>query len=400
MAQSAFACFRGAAAVMADDLVTAPSSGITVHACGDAHLVNFGLYASPERTLVFDLNDFDETLPGPFEWDVARLAASAVVAARENGFSRKQSCSAARTAVAAYRFHMREYATAPTLGIWYERIEAEAAAAVLNSAERAAARRRIARTRAHTSERLLAKLTIATDDGTPRIADQPPLVTHIDTDRWQAELLDMYRSYVASLAEERRALVSRFRVVDFATKVVGVGSVGTLCFVALLLDDTDSPLFLQVKEAQESVLSVAPGAPTVDDEGSRVVNGQRMLQAATDVFLGWSRAGTRDFYVRQLQDMKGSVNVAALSARALNEYLELCAWALARAHARSGEAARIAGYLGRGDAFSHPMAACGRVRAGRQAGGSGAVPPGRGRPPSAGGGGRTPRGKGRRSPGG
>jgi uncharacterized protein (DUF2252 family) len=356
MASSPFAFYRGGAAVMADDLLTAPSSGITVQSCGDAHLVNFGVYASPERALVFDLNDFDETLPGPFEWDVARLAASAVVAARDSAFSAAQSRAAVLAAVKAYRLQIRRYADQSALAIWYERVDADQAASVVTAADRDAVKRGLARTRTHTSDRLLAKLTVTSAGGAPRIVDQPPLVTHVDVDRWQDELRDLYRSYLESLSQDRRTLVSHFRIIDFATKVVGVGSVGTLCFIVLLMDDTDSPLFLQIKEAGQSVLSVAPGAPTVDHEGARVVNGQRTLQAASDLFLGWARSGGRDFYLRQLQDMKGSVKLTLLSPRALCEYLEVCGWVLARAHARGGQARRIAGYLGSSDTFDRAMA--------------------------------------------
>jgi uncharacterized protein (DUF2252 family) len=328
-------------------------SGITVQACGDAHLVNFGLFASPERELVFDLNDFDETLRGPFEWDVARLASSAVVAARSNGFA--DDVAAARVALMSYRQHILRYASASTLAIWYERIDAGVAAKVFRSVEPAAVKRALARSRAHTSERLLTKLTTKGTDGLPRIVDQPPLITHVDIERWRVELDELYQTYLSSLTADRLTLVSRFRVADFATKVVGVGSVGTLCFVALLLDSTGAPLFLQLKEAQPSVLAIVPGAPTVDHQGARVVVGQRIVQAVSDQFLGWARAGGRDFYVRQLHDMKGSPNIAAFSAPVLHEYLALCGWALARAHARSGEAARIAGYLGTGDAFDRAM---------------------------------------------
>jgi uncharacterized protein (DUF2252 family) len=356
MAASPFAFYRGAAAVMADDRLSAPSAGSTVQCCGDAHLANFGVFASPERTLVFDLNDFDETLTGPFEWDVARLAASAVVAARGSGFTPEQSEAAARAAVKSYRLQIRRYASQTTMATWYEHVDVEAAASTLKSSDRNVVQKGIARSRTRTSERLLTKLTVAGQDGAPRIVDQPPLVTHVDIDRWRTELDDLYRSYLGSLSHERNTLVSRFRAVDFAMKVVGVGSVGTLCFSELLLDDTDSPLFLQVKEAQPSVLTIAPEAPSVDHEGARVVNGQRILQATPDLFLGWARSGGRDFYVRQLQDMKGSVNVGALSARALTEYVEACGWVLARAHARSGEAARIAGYLGSADPFDRAMA--------------------------------------------
>jgi uncharacterized protein (DUF2252 family) len=356
MTDSPFAYFRGAAAVMADDLLTAPSAGITVQSCGDAHLLNFGVFGSPERALVFDITDFDETSPAPFEWDVARLATSAVLAARASGFTPDQGRAAALAAVNSYRLKMQSYADRSTLAIWYERVDAKAAASVLQSVPQSFVKREIAKMKAHTSSRLLAKLTVTSSDGTPRIVEQPPLVTHLETDRYLDELREMYETYRESLPYERQTLISRFHVVDFAAKAVGVGSVGTLCFVALLLDDTNAPLFLQVKQAEPSVLAVTATAPNVDHQGQRVVHGQRVMQAVSDQFLGASRVGKRDFYVRQLQDMKGSVDVALLPPRSLREYLELCGWVLARAHARSGAAPDIAGYLGCSDRFDRAMA--------------------------------------------
>jgi uncharacterized protein (DUF2252 family) len=356
MAESAFAFYRGGAAIMADDLLHAPTSGITVQACGDAHIGNFGLFASRERSLVFDVNDFDETLPGPFEWDVARLAASAFIAAQHNGFDPTYAGKVARAAVRSYCTHMRAYADWSTVQVWYEQVGVDIAASILRPQDRGAADRLVAKARTRTSERLFAKLTTTDDQGRLKIADQPPVISHVDPERWGDELQQVAASYLESLTDDRRALVSRFRPVDFALKVVGVGSVGTRCFVGLFLDDAGFPLFLQLKEASASALQVHPGAPLVEHEGARVVKGQRLIQAAPDIFLGWSRAGTSDYYVRQLQDMKGSIDLPTLRPAQLLTYAELCGWALARAHARVGQAARIAGYVGSGREFTRAMA--------------------------------------------
>jgi uncharacterized protein (DUF2252 family) len=355
MAESAFEFYRGGAAIMANDLLHAPISGITVQACGDAHIGNFGLFASPERSLVFDVNDFDETLPGPFEWDVARLAASAFIAAQHNGLDQVYAGKVARAAARSYCRRMSAYASQSTLQVWYEQVEVDVAASILRSADRRAVQRAVAKARTRSSDRLLAKLTTTDDHGRLMIADQPPVISHIDMERWGDELNQVSVSYLESLTDDRRALVSRFRAVDFALKVVGVGSVGTRCFVALFLDDAGYPLFLQLKEASASVLQVQPGAPPVDHEGARVVKGQRLIQAAPDIFLGWSRAGTSDFYVRQLQDMKGWIDLATLKPAQLVEYAGQCGWSLARAHARGGQAARIAGYVGSGRVFTRAM---------------------------------------------
>jgi uncharacterized protein (DUF2252 family) len=356
MAASPFAFYRGAAAIMTRDLLTAPSSGICVQACGDAHLSNFGLYASPERALVFDLNDFDETLPAPFEWDVARLAASMVIASRDNGFEREDARTAAMAALASYRERIRGYARLPTMDIWYDRVDVQAAARVVRSVKASTLRRDVAKIRQRSSERLLSKLTTSDNAGNVRIVDQPGLISHLGIEQHREELQQLLELYLASLAPERRVLVGRFRFVDFGFKVVGVGSVGTLCFVALALDDADQPLFLQVKEATKSVLEVRPGSPVVEQNGERVVIGQRLMQAVSDIFLGWSRVNDRDYYVRQLHDMKGSVDVAALPPKVMCEYAALCGWVLARAHARAGEPARIAGYLGNSDNFDRALA--------------------------------------------
>jgi uncharacterized protein (DUF2252 family) len=357
MAASAFAFYRGAAAVMAADLGSTPVTGIEVAACGDAHLSNFGLFASPERRLLFDVNDFDETLVAPWEWDVKRLAASGVVAAIENGLDHTQSADVARGAVRSYRERMITFAQMAALDVYYSRVDADTLHSVLKAVPRKQIDKALAATRRNTSARAMAKLTVTTDDGLPRIVDQPPIVVHPPELERELPLIQAAVSdYQASLHADVSTLLSRFHPVDAAHKVVGVGSVGTRCFIALLLDDKDAPLFLQVKEAQPSVLERYWRPSPIEHAGQRVVSGQRVMQSASDIFLGWSSAEGYHFYVRQLRDMKGSAPIAALPSSALIEYLELCGWALARAHAQSGRAAEIAGYLGSSDVFDEAVA--------------------------------------------
>jgi uncharacterized protein (DUF2252 family) len=355
MASSPFAFFRGAAGIMTRDLATQAGTGVTVHACGDAHLSNFGVFASPERRLVFDLNDFDETALGPWEWDVKRLAASAVIAGLDNGFVPGQCEAAARAAVEAYREWTRRYATFDTLDVWYTLVDATRALELSRSVD-PRAKRALERSRERTSQRLLQRLA-TTDVDPPQIVDQPPLLSHVDIEHHRGDLDDIYRSYLESLPDERRILLEQFHVVDFARKVVGVGSVGTSCYVALLLDDRGAPLFLQLKQATQSVIEQAGGRHQFEHEGRRVVAGQRVMQATGDIFLGWTRAAGLDGYVRQLADMKGSVRLDRLTPATLIDYVEVCGWTLARAHARSGQAAVIAGYLGSGDSFDGAVAA-------------------------------------------
>jgi uncharacterized protein (DUF2252 family) len=357
MAASPFAFLRGSAAVMAADLASQPHTGLTVQLCGDAHLLNFGLYASPERTLLFDLNDFDETFPGPFEWDVKRLAASVAVAGRENGHSDAKAHRAALEATAAYRTALRGLARKGELAVWYERIDADSLLPLVRSARH---RRRVesslTRARRRTSLHAVGKLT-ETVDGRRRIVHDPPLLEPAgaaDT----ASLRKIFSDYRSTLSEERRLLLDRYRFVDAARKVVGVGSVGTRCFIVLLAGrDQDDPLFLQIKEARKSVLEEhLPSGPYVHP-GHRVVAGQRLLQAASDIFLGWMTGPQgRAFYWRQLRDMKGSADVAGMSPEALTAYARLCGTALARAHARSGDRIAIAAYLGNTDTFEHAVA--------------------------------------------
>ena len=355
MAASPFGFFRGAAAVMAADLAATSVTGIEVPACGDAHLSNFGLFASPERQLLFDVNDFDETLPAPWEWDVKRLAASGVVAARQNGFDGAQSEEAARGAVRSYRERMITFAQLGALDVYYSRVDTNSVVQVMAAVPRKQIDKALAAARRNTSARALAKLTVSTS-GSPRIVDQPPLVVHPPEVTSDEPLIDAaVAAYTASLREDVAALFSRFRPVDVAHKVVGVGSVGTRCFVVLLVDDKDDPLFLQVKEAQPSVLERYWRPSPIEHPGQRVVAGQRVMQSASDIFLGSSSAQGHHFYVRQLRDMKGSAPIEALPPAALTQYLELCGWALARAHAQSGRAAEIAGYLGSSGVFDEAV---------------------------------------------
>ncbi|MCF4137968.1 DUF2252 domain-containing protein [Streptomyces sp. Tue 6430] len=357
MAVSPFAFLRGSAAVMTADLAAGQHTGLTVQLCGDAHLLNFGLYASPERALVLDFDDFDETFPGPFEWDVKRLAASVAVAARENGHSEARARRAALETAAAYRTAVRRLSRLGELAVWYEHIEADRLLPLIRSARR---RRRaeasLTRARRRTGLQPLDRLTVVVD-GRRRIVHDPPLLEPAGAPD-SAALRKIFSDYRSTLSEERRLLLDRFRFADAARKVVGVGSVGTRCFVVLLTGrDTDDPLFLQLKEARPSVLEEhLPGGAYVHP-GHRVVAGQRLLQAASDVFLGWTTGPQgRAFYWRQLRDTKGSADVAGMTPADLAAYARLCGTALARAHARSGDRIAIAGYLGDADTFEHAVA--------------------------------------------
>jgi uncharacterized protein (DUF2252 family) len=363
MAATEFAFLRGAPAIMASDLAQSPNTGLTVQLCGDAHLSNFGLYASPERRLVFDLNDFDETLPGPFEWDVKRLAASIAVAARQNGFKDVCAVDGAVDAARAYRTMMARLAGMSELDVWYQSLDATM---LLQLAKRKRGRREVeeslSEAERHTNLQALRKLTGPGPDGTPRIRYQPPLLVPFaelgfDRDTEEETIRRVFTDYRSTLQEDRRALLERFRYVESAMKVVGVGSVGTRCSMALLLGETTStPLFLQVKEAEESVLAPYLKASRYEHQGHRVVAGQRLMQATSDIFLGWSTGPEgRYFYVRQLRDMKGSANVPEMDKAMLRAYAELCGQTLARAHARSGDRVAIAAYLGSGNSFDQAM---------------------------------------------
>ncbi len=371
MSASPFAFFRGAAAVMAADLAGTPVSGLRVQACGDAHLSNFGAFAAPDRRLVFDLNDFDESLPGPWEWDLKRLAASFAIAGRESGFKRKQRELAVLTGARAYREAMREFAAQSNLEVWYARFDVEAALHEVEDedpTEVERIRKGVTKARSKDSLRALRKLTEVVD-GELRIRSEPPLLVPAeelladDEGHDLAELLTgVLDAYRASLPADRQHLLDGYRMRHIARKVVGVGSVGTRAWVILLTgaDDSD-PLFLQAKEAEASVLEPYAGASHYRNHGRRVVEGQRLMQAASDIFLGWCPAvgidgRQRDFYVRQLWDWKRSAEVERLTPRGLEVYARMCGWTLARAHARSGDRIAIAAYLGGGDAFDRAIA--------------------------------------------
>ncbi|MEU3465920.1 DUF2252 domain-containing protein [Streptomyces sp. NPDC006733] len=371
MIESPFRFYRGAAAVMAGDLAATPSTGLRVQLCGDAHLMNFRLLASPERNLLFDINDFDETLPGPWEWDVKRLAASMVIAARENGFSSAESAAIVAATVRSYRERMREFAGMRTLDVWYARADAEMlqvlASGRLAKRGRSQVSKALAKARTRDSLQAFGKLTELVD-GERRIASQPPMITRaaeLLPDLERHELEDMIRELISrygkSLQSDRRHLLGTYTLVDMARKVVGVGSVGTRCWIMLLLGrDGQDPLFLQAKEAGASVLAPYAGASQLATQGERVVAGQRLMQAASDIFLGWERVRApdgveRDFYVRQLRDWKGVVDPSLMVPRGMTLFGELCGATLARAHARSGDRIAIAAYLGRGDAFDRAL---------------------------------------------
>ena len=355
MVESPFACFRGAAAIMAHDLASTPTSGIEVQACGDAHLLNFGVWATPERHLVFEVNDFDETLPAPFDWDVKRLAASVFVAGRDNGFADRDCALAARAGVAEYRERMTTLAGSNQLDRWYDRIDIDQVLAVVRPAQRDQAERVVRKARRRTNLATLDKLTTVADGGR-RFVDDPPLIERLIAEEYVFRVRAAYREYVRSLPEDRRVLLRRFEFVDAARKVVGVGSVGTDTRVVLLRGSGEGdPLFLQIKEAQPSVLEPHCRPCAYRHQGRRVVCGQRLMQAASDIFLGWMRSDDRHYYVRQLRDMKGSVEIERLSAEGLAGYARLCGAELARAHARGGDADAIAGYLGRNDRFDRAV---------------------------------------------
>jgi uncharacterized protein (DUF2252 family) len=370
MSASPFAFFRGAAAVMAADLAGTPVSGLRVQACGDAHLSNFGAFAAPDRRLVFDLNDFDESLPGPWEWDVKRLTASFAIAARENGFKRGERGAAVLAAARSYREAMRGFASQGNLGVWYARFDVEAAMGEIEAEPKLTrqVRRGVAKARSKDSIRALEKLTHVVD-GELRIRADPPLIVPAEelmaaeeTRDLEQLLLSVLDSYRASLPADRQHLLDGYRFRHMARKVVGVGSVGTRAWIVLLTGAGDSdPLFLQAKEAQASVLEPYVGASRFDNHGQRVVEGQRLMQAASDIFLGWCPAigfdgEQRDFYLRQLWDWKRSVEIERLTPHGLELYARMCGWTLARAHARSGDRIAIAAYLGGGDAFDKAIA--------------------------------------------
>ncbi len=370
MLVSPFAFYRGAAAIMAADLAGTPRSGLSVQLCGDAHLENFGMFAAPDRELVFDINDFDETLPGPWEWDVKRLAASFAVAGRGRGFDEGQRRSVVLAAAGEYRTAMRRFAEERNLDVWYKRLNVswlhDHWQGATKKKELAEFERDIAKARTKDSLRAFSKLT-AQVDGELRIISDPPLIVPIEelfpenVDEAERRVRGVMQGYRKTLADDRRHLFDQYRHVHTARKVVGVGSVGTRAFIALFIGrDGQDPLFLQAKEAEASVLERFTSPCDYDHQGQRVVEGQRLMQAASDIFLGWL-TGTgpdgrrRHFYVRQLWDQKGSARVDVMNHREMTTYGQICGGTLARAHARSGDRIAIASYLGRGDTFDRAI---------------------------------------------
>jgi uncharacterized protein (DUF2252 family) len=382
MLVSPFTFYRGAAKIMAADLDAAPTAGLNVQLCGDAHLSNFGAFASPERTLLFDVNDFDETLPGPFEYDVKRMAVSFTIAARNNGFTNADARAATLASVTAYRLAMARFAEMPTMGIWYARLSEQDleravkhATRALKRTENASAVKRAekraekAAEKAHTRDSLQALSKLAERvDGQYRIVSQPPIVVPLrdlservgmSSEEMERIVHEQFRAYRATLQDDRRQLLERFEVVDMARKVVGVGSVGMRAFIVLLQGrDQQDPLFLQVKEATRSVLEDHLPKSRYQQPGERVVQGQRMMQAASDIFLGWTtgQEANRYLYWRQLRDMKGSAVVEAMQPGELAFYARVCGQTLARAHARSGDPIALAAYLGKKDRFDQSIA--------------------------------------------
>jgi uncharacterized protein (DUF2252 family) len=357
MMVSPFTFYRGAPAVMAADLSRTPSTGIDLQICGDAHLLNFGTFATPERNLVFDLNDFDETQVGPWEWDLKRLGASLVVAARTGGMADSYGLEAVLRCSAEYRSEMAKMADLSAYEVWHSRIDVESIMAVAPDKQaRSIVRQGAAKARGRTSLQALAKLTTVCD-GRRVIVEDPPVVVRL-TDAQHEQARAFVKAYLATLEPDRALLLDRYEFVDAALKVVGVGSVGTRCFVVLLAGKADlDPLFLQVKEAQASVLAPYVGRSRYSNHGKRVVAGQRIMQAAGDAFLGWARVGSFDTYVRQLRDMKGSVQPEAGRPEDLTAYGRLCGATLARAHARAGHPALLAAYLGASTTFDESLAA-------------------------------------------
>jgi uncharacterized protein (DUF2252 family) len=388
MMVSPFTFYRGAAKIMAADLKDTPRAGLTVQLCGDAHLSNFGMFASPERRLLFDLNDFDETLPGPFEYDVKRMSASFTIAARHNGFSKGEAREAALASVSAYRTTMAEFAGMSTMEIWYAHVSEETLLAAMNrqaaakkdksqkkatrdravtKGQEKAAKKQVEKARTRDSLQALSKLGELVD-GRYRIVSQPPIVVPArdlnltaygtSADELQQTIREQFRAYRATLQDDRRHVLEKFQVIDVARKVVGVGSVGTRAFIVLLQGrDQQDPLFLQVKEATASVLEDHLPKSRYKQPGERVVQGQRMMQAASDIYLGWTKGvlQNRYLYWRQLRDMKGSAEVESMQPSALAFYARTCGWTLARAHARSGDPIAITTYLGKSDEFDQAI---------------------------------------------
>jgi uncharacterized protein (DUF2252 family) len=360
MMQSPFTFYRGAALNMAEDLSSTPVSGLRVQACGDSHLLNFGFFATPERREIFDINDLDESLPAPWEWDVKRLAASFVLACRSNGFSEQCARDTVLSCIRSYRQRMAEFSQMSVLDVWYAQIDTESVIPIIKDEQ----------TRKRSQERLIKarKRGVLEHDfpklaevvgQLPRIKDNPPLIYHLGAaDEFSAGVRAAFARYRDSMEKDRQLLLDHYQLQDLAIKVVGVGSVGTWCGILLLLASARDPLFLQVKEARASVLESYTGKSVFHNHGQRVVNGYRLMQSASDLFLGWTVGPTgRHFYIRQLNDMKVKVLVELFNPSVMAEYAKLCGWALAMAHARSGEPSKISGYLGKSDRFDKAIAA-------------------------------------------
>ena len=359
MLQTPFTFYRGSAGVMAGDLARMPTTNIHVQACGDAHLLNFGGFATPERRLLFDINDLDETLPAPWEWDVKRLVASFVLAARANRLSDRDGQDAAIACAGSYRRAMRDFAGMDVLDTWYARLDEAAYLAMLPKYQKAVLSKRIAKATARSSAELVFPKLVEVEGQQSRIREDPPTLFHPEEAR-SAEYMDLIREalaqYRSTLAEDRRVLFDRYRLVDVAVKVVGIGSVGTLCMVLLMMSIAGHPFFLQIKEANASVLEAYAGKSVYAHHGERVVQGQRLMQPASDLFLGWATGPKgRQFYLRQLRDVKLSPLVETYDAEMLSIYGKACGWVLARAHAKAGDPWSISGYLGRQDEFDEAM---------------------------------------------
>ena len=356
MLRTPFTFYRGSAGLMASDLATTPTTNLRVQACGDCHLLNFGAFATPERNLVFDINDFDETLPAPWEWDVKRLAASFAVAMLDRGLSDEKARDAAVECVRAYREHLREYSKMTPLEVWYDRLDEQRLLAMApDAAAKARRKKMLAQARERVGEYLVPKIS-GVIGGHHRLLDQPPILFHPQDDESMEKALEALEDYRVSLPDPVRVLFDRYRLQDIAAKIVGIGSVGTRCFVGLFFSAENHPLLLQFKEACPSVLAPYAGASIYQNQGQRIVMGQRLMQCSSDIFLGWTqnRAGYH-FFGRQLRDMKFSVPVETGDPKLAGHYADLCGWTLARAHAKSGDASTISGYLGKTDAFDRAV---------------------------------------------
>jgi uncharacterized protein (DUF2252 family) len=360
MMVSPFTFYRGTANIMAADLAPTPATGIRAQLCGDSHLLNFGGFATPERRLVLDINDFDETLPGPWEWDLKRLAASFIMAARSNGFSKADQREAAQTCAESYREHIEHYADMPTLDVWYAALDiANVMSIATDKSARARLHKRIRKTKARQVAEHQSPSMAEEKNGKYVIKDNPPLIYHpqlLDLAEDWDNIHQAFARYRDTLDDDRKVLLDRYHLTDVALKVVGVGSVGTMCGIALMMAADDDVLYLQIKQAGPSVLEPYSGKSVYDNHGERVVVGQRLMQSASDIFLGWCFGKEqRHFYIRQLRDMKMKVLVEAFNPITMVDYATLCGWTLARAHAKSGDPAMIAGYLGKSDVFDRAI---------------------------------------------